>query len=101
MHLDETVLRPFPERAQQVLELGALCHVHVGPAESIRDTAAMLSARGGCTAKDALHLACALHRDADVFLSCDDRLVAQAKRLSLSIRVMNPVDYVWQATTDE
>jgi len=96
MHLDETVLCPFPERARQVLELSTLCKVRVGPEEPIREMAARFSAQGGCTAKDALHLACAAHCKAHAFLSCDDRLVVQAKRLALDIQIMNPVDYVRQ-----
>lgn len=55
--------------------------------------------KGGLLAKDAIHLACACYMDADFFLTCDDRLIKQAKRLKLEIVVMNPVDYIRQEVT--
>lgn len=55
--------------------------------------------KGGLLAKDAIHLACASYINADFFLTCDDRLIKQAKRLKLEIVVMNPVDYIRQEVT--
>ncbi len=46
------------------------------------------------TSKDAIHLACALYIKADYFLSCDNRLVSQANKLGLKMKILNPVDYV-------
>ena len=45
---------------------------------------------------DALHIACAESAKADVFLSTDDRLLKQAKRVSkrLKVRVENPLAWV-------
>ena len=45
---------------------------------------------------DALHIACAESAKADVFLSTDDRLLKQAKRVSkrLHVRVENPLVWV-------
>jgi predicted nucleic acid-binding protein len=45
---------------------------------------------------DALHIACAESAEADVFLSTDDRLLKQAKRVSkrLKVRVENPLAWV-------
>lgn len=45
---------------------------------------------------DALHIACAESGKADVFLSTDDRLLKQAKRVSkrLKVRVENPLAWV-------
>lgn len=48
------------------------------------------------SAKDAIHLACAAHTDAQYFLTCDDRLIRYAHRLNLKIIAMNPVDYIRQ-----
>jgi predicted nucleic acid-binding protein len=36
---------------------------------------------------DALHIACAEAAGADIFVTCDDRLVATARRLGSRIRV--------------
>lgn len=52
--------------------------------------------KGGLSAKDAIHLACASHVGANVFLTCDDRLISQAKRLKIKTVVMNPMDYIRQ-----
>lgn len=46
------------------------------------------------SSKDAIHLACANFIVADYFLSCDDKLVSQAKRLGLKMSISNPVDYI-------
>ena len=96
MHEDETILCPFPERKYEVFRLAALCRVRVGPEKEIYELAQSFQKRGGLSAKDAVHLACASYIGADVFLTCDDRLIRQAKRLKLEVVVMNPVDYVRQ-----
>jgi len=96
MHEDETVLCPFPERKYEVLRLATLCQVRVGPKEEIRSLAHAFQEQGGLSAKDAIHLACASYISADVFVTCDDRLIRQVKQLNLEIRVTNPVDYVRQ-----
>ncbi|GFP25943.1 hypothetical protein HKBW3S25_01427 [Candidatus Hakubella thermalkaliphila] len=99
MHEDETVLCPFPERKYEVLHLATLCKVRVGPQGEIYKLAKSFQKKGGLLAKDAIHLACASYIDADFFLTCDDRLIKQAKRLKLEIVVMNPVDYIRQEVT--
>ena len=43
---------------------------------------------------DALHLASAEQAPADLFCTCDDRLLRKAKSLALRIRVMSPVDVI-------
>lgn len=105
MHEDETVLSPFPERKYEVLRLSDLCKVRIGPEEEIYKLAKSFQVRGGLSSKDAIHLACASHIVADVFLTCDDRLIKQAKRLKLKLKlkmaVMNPVDYIRQEEIDE
>jgi len=94
MHEDETVLCPFPTRKYEALRLSTLCKVRVGPEEKIYKLAKSYQKTGGLGAKDAVHLACAAHVGARFFLTCDDRLIKQAKRLKLGIAVMNPVDYI-------
>lgn len=98
MHADETILCPFPERKYEVLRLAALCKVRVGPEGEIYKLAKSFRGEGRLSAKDAIHLACASYVGADVFLTCDDRLIRRAKRLNLEMAVMNPVDYVRQET---
>jgi len=44
--------------------------------------------------KDAIHFACARFIKADYFLSCDNRLVSQAKKLGSNMAISNSVDYI-------
>jgi predicted nucleic acid-binding protein len=50
--------------------------------------------RSGFKVFDAFHVACAERAAADVFLTCDDRLLAAARRpgAALAVRCLNPVD---------
>ncbi|MEW5717976.1 MAG: PIN domain-containing protein [Chloroflexota bacterium] len=96
MHEDETLLCPFPERKYEVLRLATLCQMRVGPEENIREIAQSFQKQGNLSAKDALHLACASYARAEIFLTCDDNLIKQIKRLNLTMNVMNPVDYIRQ-----
>ncbi len=98
MHEDETSLCPFPERKYAVLRLANLCKIREGPEEEIRKLALSFQEDAGISAKDAIHLACASYVTADYFLSCDDRLINQARKLKLNIIIMNPVDYIRQET---
>lgn len=100
MHEDETRLCPFQERKVAVLKLAALCKVRVGPREEIRELARSFQLKCGLASKDALHLACAHHIQVAVFLTCDDNLIKQARRLKLRIQIANPVDYVRREMTE-
>jgi len=96
MHEDETIFCPFAERKYEVFRLASLCKVRVGPKEEIYNFAKSFQQREKLSAKDAVHLGCAYYAKAKFFLTCDDKLMKQAKRLNLKIRVMNPVDYIRQ-----
>ena len=94
MHEDETLLCPFPNRSSVAFILSALCKVRIGPEEEIYESAREFQRRSKLTSKDAIHLACSHFIKADYFLSCDDKLVRQAKKLGLKMAIMNPVDYI-------
>jgi predicted nucleic acid-binding protein len=55
-------------------------------AEALRIRTAQLMA-GGLRGFDALHLACAEAADVDAFVTCDDRLLAAARRLGSAVKV--------------
>jgi predicted nucleic acid-binding protein len=55
-------------------------------AEALRIRTAQLMA-SGLRGFDALHLACAEAADVDAFVTCDDRLLAAAKRLGPAVKV--------------
>jgi hypothetical protein len=98
MHEDETLLCPFPERQEFALELATLCQIRVGPEDAIYSLAQELMQQGKFSAKDILHVACAGYAQANFFLTCDDALMRQAKKLTLACEVMNPVDYIRRET---
>ena len=93
MHQDETILCPFPDRKIEAFRLSRLCQQRVGPEREIYDRAKQYQQRAHLSAKDAVHLACAVHVQADILITCDDRFLKQAKRLNLDIEIINPVDY--------
>ena len=66
----------------------------IAPEETIYSLAQVLIQQGKFSAKDILHVACAVHAQAKFFLTCDDALLRQTKKLALSLEVMNPVDYI-------
>jgi predicted nucleic acid-binding protein len=94
MHEDETTLCPFPERQYEVSRLMVLCQIRLGPEKEIMRIAKDIQEKSGISAKDAVHLACACYIKANYFLTCDDRLVKQAKRFETDLKIMNPVDFV-------
>ena len=97
MHEDETILCPFPARRLEAFRrLATLCQVRVPRVEAIRTLAQSFQVQSGLSAKDALHLACADQVGAVCFVTCDDGLICQVKRLKLPIAILNPVDYVRQ-----
>ena len=97
MHEDETLLCPMPARKYEAFRLATLCKVRLGPETEVYKLARTLQKTANLSAKDAVHLACAVHGRADFFLTCDDRLLKPAKRLALEVEVLNPVDYIRKA----
>jgi predicted nucleic acid-binding protein len=53
----------------------------------------------GVKAVDALHVACAEAVGSDYFLTCDKRLINRCS--TLTMKVMNPVDFVLEVTNDD
>jgi len=96
MHQDESLLCPFPDRQLEALRLATLCRARAGPEQAIYNLAQSYIQQSALSAKDAIHLACAIYVGADVFLTCDDKLLKQAIRLGIAIGVLNPVDFIRQ-----
>jgi predicted nucleic acid-binding protein len=94
MHDDETILCPFAERKLVAYRLSGLCKIRVGPNTEIYHIAKEFQLKAKLSSKDAMHLACAYHVKSRFFLTCDEELIKRAKRLSLEIKVMNPVEYI-------
>ena len=101
MHEDENALCPFIERKLEVLRLSSLCKVRIGPKKEIYTAAKNFQDRAGLSSKDAIHLACAHFVGCTFFLTCDEELIKRAKRLNLSMGIMNPVDYIREGNKNE
>lgn len=77
---------PLPWRAERVRAWLAERSLLDLPAEALRHRTAELMA-SGVRGFDALHLACAELAGVEVFVTCDDRLLAVARRLDTAIKV--------------
>ena len=95
---------PDPQRRARTQRLlsAAQEHAAIGSAESAR--AENLRRACGMHALDALHLACAVSLQADVFLTTDDRLLTAARRLpagTLRVMVANPLAWLTDVVARE
>lgn len=82
------------ERQLEVYRLSGLCKTKIGPDEEIYALAKDFLKKVKLSSKDAVHLACAYHSKSNFFLTCDADLVKRAKRLNLTMKIMNPVEYI-------
>lgn len=94
MHDDECELCPYPHRRTIALTLSTLCTKRVAATDEVRRLAMAFQERATLSAKDAIHLACACAANADALLTCDDHFTRRARRLTETVQVMNPVDYL-------
>lgn len=74
------------------MRLAAMCRARIGPMKEVERLAESFRHKASLSAKDAIHLACASHINADFFITCDTRLVRQSEALGLDLRVINPID---------
>lgn len=59
-----------------------------------------ISKFAGTTSFDSLHLAIA-ERNVEAFLTTDIKLVKASKRIDLSVRIMNPIEFIMEVTENE
>ena len=85
---------PFKEKRHAIARWKALSTIDVSETQSIIDKANEF-VKIRVKAKDALHVACAINGEANLFITTDDRLI---KKLSGSqeIDVLNPIDAAGQ-----
>ena len=62
--------------------------------EDIKTQAASIQTQTSIRSLDSLHIASAAWGKADVFLTTDDRLLRACRKMSLSLRTLNPVSYL-------
>jgi predicted nucleic acid-binding protein len=79
-------------RRRRVVQLLGVTRIELSPI--IFDRARQLMGMG-LHAADAVHVAAAEAQDADVLLTCDDRLLRRCQKIAdtLTVRVANPIDW--------
>ena len=93
----ENAANPFPERREEIAWWREVAHVDVdGNPDVILHASQVVSC--GISAKDALHVACALAGRCDVFLTTDDRLLRNLAAVK-DIRSCNPIAFAMELVT--
>ena len=93
----ENAANPFEERRREIFRWKALAVKHAV------ETSATLSGMqrgvaGGLKPLDALHIACAVEMECDVFLTVDKGILRKADVYG-GIKILNPIDFIieWEA----
>jgi predicted nucleic acid-binding protein len=84
---------PNPDRRDEIAVWETRSERSIGLSDTLEERAREI-AKAGISSLDALHLASAEEGQADVLLTCDDVLVRRSRRLSLALRVLNPMAYL-------
>lgn len=98
--LDSAILRfeisqiSILDKKNKVLILHQAATEYIHYSGAVKKRAEEISALTSIHPMDALHLASAEAGKADVFLSTDDRLIKNCKKIKLPFSVMNPVFYL-------
>lgn len=90
----ENSLNPYHDNRLEISMMSSIARYWIGPDERIRENGKRYE-RSGIKPRDALHLASAVHAEADFFITCDDKLAKRAKLMQLPIRLYNPVDFAY------
>jgi predicted nucleic acid-binding protein len=70
-----------------------LLNRHIEATEIVRNRAKTYEPKG-IKPRDALHLACAVTGSAEYFLTCDDRLLKKQRKLNVTLKILNPIDFI-------
>jgi hypothetical protein len=93
----ENAQHPLVDRRTEIARWAQRAVTNVGISEQVSSRAQAL-AEAGFGALDAAHVACAEAAGCDCLLTCDDRLMRTARRVHLTVRVQNPVEYLEEYT---
>lgn len=85
---------PDSHRRFKVLTLYQSAKESISYNVGIKNRAAKLQAQSSIRSLDSLHIASAEWGKADIFLTTDDRLIRACRKLSLSVRALNPVSFL-------
>jgi predicted nucleic acid-binding protein len=90
---------PISERRDEIAVWERRAVLSVAIDSNLQERARYL-AQQGLPALDAAHLASAEAGEAEVILTCDDVFLRRVRRLTVALRVMNPVAYFQQVVTN-
>ncbi|MCS6815229.1 MAG: PIN domain-containing protein [Cyanobacteria bacterium] len=94
----EVSRNPYAERKAVIMGILQLASVHQPFTNDILIRAQQLEKIDKIGKLDAFHIACAEYQVADVFITCDDRLI---KRYQGSLQLCNPVNFTLERTKPE
>jgi len=83
---------PFLERREQILKWRSYSEHDIEEDDDIIKTAASMETRG-IKKLDALHLACAIKANADIFLTTDDGVLKKAGKID-NILITDPIEFI-------
>jgi predicted nucleic acid-binding protein len=89
----ENSLNPYEDVKMEIDMVSALSLEYVGIVKDILKEAKKFESKG-VSARDAIHIACAIKGKADYFLTCDDRLIKRTGIVKDGITIMNPIDFI-------
>lgn len=89
----ENSLNPYDDVRQEIEMAASLAFKNIRPDEAILNAAKEFESKG-IKPRDSIHLACALHGEAEYFLTCDDKLIKRASALDINIKVINPLRFI-------
>ena len=89
----ENNLNPDEAIRLEIEQLNELASRYVLATKPVRDRAKFYESKG-IKPRDALHVAAADVGGADYFLTCDDRLLKKRYTLHLTLKMMNPIDFI-------
>jgi hypothetical protein len=95
----ENARHPKPDRRDEIALWEDRAEIVAPLSDDLQDRARQIVEQG-ISALDAAHLASAEAGAADVFLTCDDVVVRRSRRLTLALRVINPVAYLDEVSDD-
>ena len=97
----ENSRNPYIERKTYISSISSLCKEIVEPNNNVNLIAKAVIENSSASAKDALHLACAVYGKSDFFITCDDKLINTIKRnqnklegIIGDIKLYNPIDFL-------
>ena len=95
----ENSQHPLVDRRTEIGRWAQRCVINIAVNEQISTRAQELTQAGFGTL-DAAHLACAEATACDYLLTCDDPMIRRAQRITLPLRVSNPLTYLEEQTDD-